>query len=224
MPRRLYCNAITKAYLALCWGFIATRAEVLLRVSESSFRSFAMKSCWLPHEVCLFNNLGRRLVPAKEQPTHLPNSVESNSVEPRIREEVRTSEESCLFLREACANLYSTDRGSEHASEAYWAARSNLHCGKLTDNFRTLSELLRAIRRSEWKETARTRSDRAVCRKALARSGQEAGLGFSWLLAGPAERVRSADVPTPLSRRMQFDGKIMRTEERCRMRGAIFAP
>ena len=49
-------------------------------------------------------------------------------------------------------------------------------------------------------------------------------MGFSWVLAGPAQRARPADVPTPLSGRKRFDGKMMRNEERCGVRGAIFGP
>ena len=52
--------------------------------------------------------------------------------------------------------------------------------------------------------------------------GKKLAMGFSWLLAGPALRAQLADVPTALSMRRRFDGKMMRSEERYGVRGAIF--
>ena len=47
-------------------------------------------------------------------------------------------------------------------------------------------------------------------------------MGFSWFLAVPSQRARPAGVPSSLCRRARFDGKMMRNEERCGVRGAIF--
>ena len=49
-------------------------------------------------------------------------------------------------------------------------------------------------------------------------------MGFSWVLAGRAQGVRPADVPNLHSSRTRLDDKMMRNEERCGVRGAIFGP